>query len=242
MLSTGDIDNFVAYYPNIKKNYCGTLAVDQLDTFEECDKLVQKINRPRVFNTDPIQLPGQHWMTLIKLQDKRSFMLFDSFGAVGFQEFLIGNRIDIVERFFPNAFTYANAKNPARHNFKIDVKPLIFLPNAFLDLSTRQLNTLTPTMQGLGLFLTTFAADRKMQRLRLYVVVDRLQDPDTDICGIFALHFLHSIYYLPNKQCNRVSCTIKTVRTILDQSFHEGSESGSQLNTLVIKEFQAKYM
>ena len=97
-------------------------------------------------------------------------------------------------------------------------------------------------MQGLGLFLATFAADRRLNRLILHIVVDELQDNKTDICGIFALHFLHSIYYFPTEQCNTASCTINTIKNILKESFHEGSESGSQLNTLVIKEFQSEYM
>ena len=163
MLTTTAIDEFVSHYPNIKNNYCGTFAVDQLDTFKRCDKLVKNINEKRlpscIFNTDPTRLPGTHWMTLMKLQDPHSFVLFDRFGVVGFQEFLIGNRLEIVKKFFPNAYTYTN--NVAlKYNNTIDIQPIQFRPNAFLRLTTQQLNALTPTMQGLGLFLATFAPDR----------------------------------------------------------------------------------
>ena len=95
MLTTSDIDDFVARFDNIKANYCGTYAVYELDSFDKCIGLSDKFNGKRlpscIFNTDPIKLPGIHWMTLLKLQNKRSFVLFDSFGALGFQEFLMGN-------------------------------------------------------------------------------------------------------------------------------------------------------
>ena len=80
-------------------------------------------------------------------------------------------------------------------------------------------------MQGLGLFLATFAADRKLNRLLLHVVLDELQDIQTDICGAIALHFLQSIYYSSskNRQCDTSSCTINTIKNILNESFHEGA-------------------
>ena len=246
MLTTTDIDNFVAKYPNVRSNYCGTYAVDELDTFKKCDKLTKNINAKRlpscIFNTDPIFLPGTHWMTLLKLQDTQSFVLFDSFGAKGFQEFLIDNRADIVEKFFPNAYTYTNAGD-LLYNSKIDMQALVFRADKFLSLTKAQLGKLTPTMQCLGLFFAYFAADKNLDRLNIYVVIDELQDINTDICGIFALHFLHSIYYpQDNDSCNTSSCTISTIKNILNESFHEGSVSGSNLNTLIIKQFQKRYM
>ena len=115
MLTTTAIDKFVSRYPNKQANYCGTYAVDQFDSFKRCDKLVKNINQKRlpscIFNTDLIKLPGTHWMTLVKLQDKNSFVLFNSFGAVGFREFLAGNRLEIVKKFFPKAYTYMNTED-----------------------------------------------------------------------------------------------------------------------------------
>ena len=228
MQTTTSIDRFVAQYPNIQANYCGTYAVDQLDSFKKCEKLVRNINAKRlpscIFNTDPIRLPGSHWMSLLKLQDKQSFVLFDSFGARGFDEFLIGNRLSVVKSFFPKAYTYTTQKS-VLYNEKVDIQPLQFLPNQFLALTKRELNDLSATIKGLGMFLSLFASDRKLNSLILYVVVDELQDVTTDIGGIFALYFLHSIYYpKDNDDCNTASCTIKTIENILDESFHEGSQ------------------
>ena len=129
-----------------------------------------------------------------------------------------------------------------QYNNEIDVVPLTFMPNAFLKQKREQLQNLTSTLQHLGLFLSLFAAERQLNKLRIHIVVDELQDTNTDICGIFALHFLHSIYYSSDEQCNTPKCTINTVKHILNNSFHEGSNSGSKLNTLVIKDFQKKYM
>ena len=169
-------------------------------------------------------------------------VLFDSFGAKRFQEFLIDNRADIVEKFFPNAYTYTNAGD-LLYNSKIDMQALVFRADKFLSLTKAQLGKLTSTMQCLGLFFAYFAADKNLDRLNIYVVIDELQDINTDICGIFALHFLHSIYYpQDNDSCNTPSCTISTIKNILNESFHEGSESGSNLNTLIIKQFQKRYM
>ena len=87
-LSTGQITVVAAYPPNGKNNqkgykYMGTMASDQLHRFlNQWSK--RKRNHPWgiVFNVDPIQDPGSHWLAMY--YDLSHIEVFDSYGGRNF--------------------------------------------------------------------------------------------------------------------------------------------------------------
>ena len=70
-MNTLQLENYMLNDPYIRQYYAGTLAVDELPLV---------VTRPCIFivNTDPIALPGKHWVTLF--MDKQLCEHFDSAG------------------------------------------------------------------------------------------------------------------------------------------------------------------
>ena len=95
-VTTDEIDLYVRSEPSLLANYCGVYAIDELiDEFVKCaQKITTKAGQAKlpfaIVNTDPIDKSGTHWISLVKLQDE-SFFLFDSFGLLGFSEFIVSD-------------------------------------------------------------------------------------------------------------------------------------------------------
>ena len=103
-MHTDEITNFAESYDGIRDNYCGTFACDELARFKECIKTVKKMGWAAlpsiIFNTDPSTKPSDHWVSMVKLQDEKSFFMLDSYGAVGFHTLFERDRDERVLKTF----------------------------------------------------------------------------------------------------------------------------------------------
>ena len=109
-ISGEELATFVNKNPAPESNFCGVYAIDQLaKDFLTCAIKVYDREKSKLpfalANTDPIDKPGTHWFSIIKLQDG-TFFLFDSFGIVGFMQFIISNDSSIIDKFLTNFKTY----------------------------------------------------------------------------------------------------------------------------------------
>ena len=152
-IANSEIDLFIRSSPTLKNNYCGVYAIDELiNNFIECTKNITAGTIAKlpfaVVNTDHITKSGTHWVSLVKLQDT-SFFLFDSFGLLGLQTFIVSNDKDLLSRFLLEFYTETNEA--------FDFYSFTFHADAFLTLSKKERNTLTDTCNGLMLFLSAFA-------------------------------------------------------------------------------------
>ena len=53
-----------------------------------------------IMNTDRANKEGKHWWSLLEISSKEQIFLFDSFGFIGFKEFIIDNDKQIIDQFF----------------------------------------------------------------------------------------------------------------------------------------------
>ena len=136
-------------------------------------------------NTHPIAKSGTHWVSLVKLQDN-SFFLFDSFGLLGFSEFIVSDDRTLMSEFLTVFRTYEQG-DFEYYSFVFDVE-------AFLSLSKGQRKYLSDTCLGLMLFLTAFAIAAGTTKINIYGLVDQVQLRMTSTCGAFVLYFLSKVY------------------------------------------------
>ena len=190
-IANSEIDLFIRSSPTLKKNYCGVYAIDELVTdFLECTNKITAGTIAKlpfaVVNTDPIAKSGTHWVSLVKLQDT-SFFLFDSFGLLGLETFIVSNDKELLSRFLMDFNTETNEA--------FDFYSFTFDANAFLSLTKKEQITLSDTCIGLMLFLSAFAIASNASKINIYGMVDQLQLRTTSTCGGFALQFLQDIYH-----------------------------------------------
>ena len=222
-VSTDEIDLYVRSEPSLTANYCGTYAIDQLvDEFVKCArKIVTKSAKAKlpfaVVNTDPIDKGGTHWISLVKLQDE-SFFLFDSFGLLGFSEFIVSDDQKLVSTFLTKFETYEQG-NFEYYSFAFDA-------GRFLSLTKKQRDDLSDTCLGLMLFLTAFAVSAGTEKINIYGLVDQIQLRSTSTCGAFVLYFLSKVYSNVSKKiCKVKTCTVFTIRDVVAKSFPNGGKT-----------------
>ena len=171
-ISTGEIDRFIKGRPAMKRNQCGTYAIDQLvDDFAQCTSCVQdKVVKSKlpfaVVNTDPIADSGTHWISFIRLQDG-SFFLFDSFGLVGFERFVQTDDGNLLALFLSH-FNPEKQGGVSFYLFNFDA-------GAFL-------NRLSKTCRGMMTFFTAFAVTLNEATIRVNGIIDQLQVSTTSTC------------------------------------------------------------
>ena len=234
-IANSEIDLFIRSSPTLKKNYCGVYAIDELVTdFLECTKKITAGTIAKlpfaVVNTDPIAKSGTHWVSLVKLQDT-SFFLFDSFGLLGFETFIVSNDKELLSRFLMDFYIETNEA--------FDFYSFTFDANAFLSLTKKEQRTLSDMCIGLMLFLSAFAIASNAGKINIYGMVDQLQLRTTSTCGGFALQFLQDIYHNTSLRiCSVKICTVNTIRDIITHRFTRGNTRITRIkNEYNIQEF-----
>ena len=218
----------------MKRNYCGTYTIDQLVTdFVPCTTRIEAKKKAKlpfaVVNTDPIAESGTHWISFVRLQDHRSFFLFDSFGLLGFEQFIRTDDGDLLGMFL-SEFNSEKQHAISFYSFVFDV-------DASLNLDATQRARLSKTCEGMLTFFTAFATVNDMLRILVYGIVDQLQTTST--CGGFALKFLEEVYdnRTPAICRNNAKCTVHTMRGIISGTFEAGSSVRRINNEQLISRF-----
>ena len=234
-ISSEEIDFFVARHPAMEINFCGTYAIDQLVTdFVPCATRIEEGKKAKlpfaVANTDPIAECGTHWISFVRLQDRRSFFLFDSFGLFGFQQFVRTDDGDQLAEFL-SGFDTEKQNGVSFYSFTFDA-------DAFLNLNTAQRARLLQTCLGMMIFFTAFAAVNDMARILVYGIVDQLQSATTSTCGGFVLKFLEQVYDSRSATvCKHAKCTVHTMRDIISATFRTGSKTVRISNEQLVDRF-----
>ena len=224
-ISSEEIIKFINKRQKLKKNFCGVFAVDELiEDFVKCTTNVFKKSEEKlpfaVANTDPISKGGTHWFSLMKLQDKNSFFLFDSFGLMGLSYFVISDDDDLVSAFLRNLqIEEMDSSN--------DIKfySFTFYPDIYLSITPREREQLSETCLGLLNFFTSFAIALGATQTKVHGVSSQLQLKETSTCGVFQLFLLDKTYENVDESICKLhrKCTIGTLRDILNLYFTAGS-------------------
>ena len=167
-MHTDEITEFAEYYAGIKTNYCGTYPCDELAKFETCIETagrMDKVSLPSIImNTDPSTKPGDHWVSLVKLHDERSFFLFDSYGAVGFHRLFERNQDERVLRKFLRGLEKVSPAKRGPEMENLTLYKLMFIPNRYENTDT---SNLSPVMRGLCNLLYTYHKKYKIPEFNL---------------------------------------------------------------------------
>ena len=72
----------------------GIYSSDSIIKYINCSNITKhkKSKYPvAIFNTDNGNKPGNHWWSFFDIYQKKNLLLFDSFGFVGFKQFIVDN-------------------------------------------------------------------------------------------------------------------------------------------------------
>ena len=228
----------------LKQNFCGVFAADELKRgFMPCANTVGKSARGKllpyaIVNTDARTSGGQHWFTLIRLQDRGNFFLFDSFGKSGFTEYVVSDDEDLIEKIMKN---YNEVQRLGFRYYSFE-----FAADTYLDIvHSNEYKRLSSAAKGVFNFFLAFAIAFDLNKIKITGSVDQFQSEVTGTCGAFSLYFLKNLFYNDNVfLCEQAKCTVAVIKEVVRLHFHSELTSGrkaKELNERLIEEFVAKY-
>ena len=103
-ITTAEIKNFISKHGgnDMNNEFLGIYAADELKGLK---KLKSKLNKEKhtvpfcIVNTDPINLPGEHWVAVINVCPDTHLFLFDSYRELGFRTFMKSDDEEIIDYF-----------------------------------------------------------------------------------------------------------------------------------------------
>ena len=78
----------------LNRNFMGVYSVDSIRNYINFYNIIKEKRAKysfAIFNTDRENKPGTHWWSFLDFHPKKDLLLFDSFGFVGFKQFIVDN-------------------------------------------------------------------------------------------------------------------------------------------------------
>ena len=178
---------------NLKRNFMGVYSSDSIIKYINFYNIIKEKRAKypfAIFITDREKKPGTHWWSFLDIHPKRDLLLFDSFGFVGFKQFIVDKMLFNLEKF--------NKKDT-----KIDLVSLNFSIESYKKIKAKSLDNLTNTTKNFFNLLSEFGKLKKNKEKEMKIILldDQLQELKiphvsvvTDTCGIFQLYFYKNLF------------------------------------------------
>ena len=105
-LSNFDIEEIfnTAYNSDLLQNFVGVFPSDKMNKFLDFKKMMKGKKYPfLIANTDRSDKKGIHWWSILDIDGKKDFLLFDSFRIKGLKNFIVKDNEKIVAKVLKGA-------------------------------------------------------------------------------------------------------------------------------------------
>ena len=138
-----------------------------------------------IANTDRAE-----WWSILDIESKKDFFLFNSFSIAGLKNFIVKNDEKIVQKVLKGVEDIKQDKTG------LNLVNLKFSVNGYYELSDNKKLALSETAVDLFHFIENFARYEKQQNLNVRVLEDPIQDLRTDTWGPFQRYFYGNLFFL----------------------------------------------
>ena len=156
-----------------------------------------------IANTDRPDKKGTHWWSILDIDGKKDFLLFDSFGIKGLKNFIVKDNKD----FFVGK-VLKGVENLKEDKEQINLGNVNFVKNIYLKLSEGEKAALSETCTDFLHFLESFGDYENQSLIHLWLLEDPIQDITTNTCGYFQSFFYENLVF--SRQWQHTSQTQKT--------------------------------
>ena len=179
-LSNFDIEEIFNKTNNsdLLQNFVGVFPSDKMNKFLDFKKMMKGKNYPLLIaHTDRSDKKGTHWWSILDIDGKKYFLLFDSFGIKGLQNFIVEDNEKIVAK------VLKGVKNLKEDKEQINLVNVNFVKNSYLKPSESEKSALSETCTDFLHFLESFADYENQSLIHLWLLEDPIQDTTTNTCG-----------------------------------------------------------
>ena len=247
-----EIKRFIANHggADMRKDFLGVYAADELHSLTGFRNKLRKNKHLIPFsivNTDPIELPGQHWIALLNICPKHHIFIFDSYGELGYREFIKSDDEEILNHFFTPSDENggaADADSGSDVSGELSYKSIRFKAKEYDAINGTVKKQLTPACQGLMELLKEYAISTQSEQLVLHFLIDQIQERRSYWCGVFVLFFLYNLYnpVFGRESNTNNKCSMNHIKMVLNELFNAGSNNNNRrLNSISMEVFAKDY-
>ena len=125
---------------DLLKNFVGVFLSNKMNKFLDFKKMMKGMKYPfLIANTDRSDKQGTRWWSILDIDGKKDFLLFDSFGLKGLKNFIVQDDEKIVAR------VLKGVENLEEDKEQINLVNVNFVRNSYLKLSEEEKAALSET-------------------------------------------------------------------------------------------------
>ena len=125
---------------DLLKNFVRVFLSNKMNKFLDFKKMMKGMKYPfLIANTDRSDKQGTHWWSILDIDGKKDFLLFDSFGLKGLKNFIVQDDEKIVAR------VLKGVENLEEDKEQINLVNVNFVRNSYLKLSEEEKAALSET-------------------------------------------------------------------------------------------------
>ena len=176
-----------------------------------------------IANTDASDKTGTHWWSILDIEPRNDILLFDSFGLDGLKNFIIQDDKKTIDKIL------IEIEQMNKTDKKITLCKILFNLGACKKLTKKEIDLLSDTVRNFFHSVQAFGIKLKLKSfVNIWMVEDRIQDLDSNTCGIFQLYFYENMFN-PNQNSkieNHTKFKKSTVESLLNELFSLDDKEG----------------
>ena len=191
-LSNFDIEEIFnkANKSDLLQNFVGVFPSDKMNKFLDFKKMMKGKKYPfLIVNTDRSDKQGTHWWSILDINGKKYFLLFDSFGIKGLKNFIVKDNEKIVAKVLKGVENLKEGKE------EINLVNVNFVKNSHSKLSQGEKAVLSETRTDVLHFLESFADYQNQSLIHLWLLEDPIQEITTNKCRYFQTFFYGNPFF-----------------------------------------------
>ena len=226
-LSNFDIEEIFnkANNSDLLQNFAGVFSSEKMNKLLDLKKMMKGKKYPfLIANTDRSDKKGTRWWSILDIDRKKDFLLFDSFGIKGLKNFIVKDDEKIVAKVLKSVENLKEVKE------QINLVNVNFVKNSHLKLSEGEKAALAGTCADFLHFLESFADHENQSLIHLWLLEDPIQDITSNTCGYFQT-FFYKNFFFPDSDIilhKRKRLTYDVIQSFFQELFTTNAEQNEK--------------
>ena len=218
---------------DLLKHFVGVFPSDKMNRFFNFKEMMKGEKYPfLIVNTDRSDKQGMHWWSILDIDGKKDFLLFDSLGIKGLKNFIDQNDEKILSEILKGI------ENLRENKTEVNLVKINFVKYSYNKLSEGEKAALSETSLDFLHFLESFAEYENQNIIYLWLLEDPIQDLNSDTCGYFQTYIYKNLFF-PNSDSvlqNHRRLTQEVIQTFLQDLFTTNANQNEKIIELYKKE------
>ena len=211
---------------DLLQNFVGVFPSDKMNKFLDFKKMMKGKKYPfLIANADKSDKQGTHWWSILDIDRKIFFLLFDSFGIKSLKNFIVKDNEKIVAK------VLKGVENLKEDKEQINLVNVNFVKNSYSKLSEGEKAGLSEACRDFLHFLESFADYENQSLIHVWLLEDLIQVITTNTCGYFQTFFYENLFFPDSDSLlhKRKRLTYDIIQSFFQELFTTNTEQNEKV-------------